>query len=71
MGESGEGLNVTHQTKKMNLASLLAFRDRFSLPLSDADVESLPYLKMHPDSEEYRFYKGSVKTWADIFGETT
>lgn len=55
MGESGEGLNVTHQTKKMNLASLLAFRDRFSLPLSDADVESLTYLKMHPDSEEYRF----------------
>src|SRR5690606_10071848 len=33
MGESGEGQNITHQQKKMAEESLLAFRDRFNIPL--------------------------------------
>src|SRR3954466_8290070 len=36
MGEAGEGQNITHQQKKMNEGALFAFRDRFSLDLSDA-----------------------------------
>src|SRR5204863_1707713 len=35
MGTAGEGQNITHQQKKMNEEALLAFRDRFELPLSD------------------------------------
>ena len=38
MGEAGEGQNITHQQKKMNEEALLAFRDRFGLPLTDEQV---------------------------------
>ena len=38
MGEAGEGQNITHQQKKMTEEALLAFRDRFELPLTDEQV---------------------------------
>src|SRR5437868_10281929 len=34
-GASGEGQMITHQAKKMTEDALLAFRDRFELPLTD------------------------------------
>lgn len=34
MGEAGQGRMTTHQQKKLERADLLAFRDRFALPLS-------------------------------------
>ena len=40
MGVSGEGQNITHQQKKMTEDALLAFRDRFSLPLTDAQARA-------------------------------
>jgi pyruvate dehydrogenase E1 component len=40
MGEAGEGQNITHQQKKMTESSLLAFRDRFELPLTDEQVRA-------------------------------
>ena len=39
MGEAGEGQNITHQQKKMAEDALLAFRDRFELPLTDEQAE--------------------------------
>ena len=39
MGVSGEGQMITHQAKKMTEAALLAFRDRFELPLTDEQVK--------------------------------
>ena len=41
MGEAGEGQNITHQQKKMNEEALLAFRDRFELPISDEEVDDV------------------------------
>ena len=38
MGASGEGQMITHQAKKMTEDALLAFRDRFELPLTDEQV---------------------------------
>ena len=38
MGVSGEGQMITHQAKKMTEEALLAFRDRFELPLTDEQV---------------------------------
>ena len=38
MGVSGEGQMITHQAKKMTEDALLAFRDRFELPLTDEQV---------------------------------
>jgi pyruvate dehydrogenase E1 component len=52
MGEAGEGQNITHQQKSMDLTSLKAFRDRFDLPITDEQVESLSFYKPAPDSPE-------------------
>jgi len=52
MGASGEGQNITHQQKKMNEESLLAFRDRFELPLTDDQVRGFAYYKPAGDSPE-------------------
>jgi pyruvate dehydrogenase E1 component len=53
MGEAGEGQNITHQQKKMGLEALRKFRDRFSIPVSDAQIEEIPFLKL--DDKERRY----------------
>ena len=50
MGVSGEGQMITHQAKKMTEAALLAFRDRFELPLTDEQVRDAEYYKPPDDS---------------------
>ena len=35
MGDAGEGQNITHQQKSMDIESLKTFRTRFDLPISD------------------------------------
>src|SRR5208282_1201139 len=52
MGESGEGQNITHQQKHMADASLVRFRDRFGLPLTDEPLGGLAVLLFDEDSEE-------------------
>lgn len=61
MGASGEAQNTAHQSKKMDLASLKQFRDRFNIPVTDEQMEGkkLPYLTFAPDSAEYKFLHGS------------
>ena len=58
MGEAGEGQNINHQLKKMSADAVRAFRDRFALPVSDAQLEDMPYLRPAPDSEEARYFSG-------------
>ena len=55
MGEAGEGQNTTHQQKSMDIESLKKFRDRFDLPLSDEQVESLSFYKPADDSPEMKY----------------
>jgi pyruvate dehydrogenase E1 component len=57
MGVSGEGQNITHQAKKMNEASLLAFRDRFELPLTDQQVRDAEYYKPPADAPEMQYLR--------------
>ncbi len=45
MGSWGQGKMTTHQQKKLDDEALMAFRDRFALPLTDAQVESLALLQ--------------------------
>ena len=33
MGEAGEAMNTTHNTKKMTTEQLIAFCDRFAIPI--------------------------------------
>jgi len=56
MGEAGEGQNINHQLKKMSADAVRAFRDRFSLPVADDQLEEMPYLKPAPDSDEGRYF---------------
>jgi pyruvate dehydrogenase E1 component len=55
MGEAGEGQNTTHQQKSMDIESLKKFRDRFDLPLTDEQVESLSFYKPAEDSPEMKY----------------
>jgi len=55
MGEAGEGQMTAHQAKKLDVDDLKAFRDRFNIPISDADIEGVPYYRPKPDSEEIRY----------------
>ena len=55
MGDAGEGQNITHQQKSMDIASLKAFRSRFDLPISDQEVESLSYYKPAKGSPELQY----------------
>jgi pyruvate dehydrogenase E1 component len=55
MGEAAQGRMTTHQAKKLDSAGLLAFRDRFALPMSDADTQALTFYKPADDSAELKY----------------
>ncbi|MBN8480151.1 MAG: pyruvate dehydrogenase (acetyl-transferring), homodimeric type [Xanthomonadales bacterium] len=55
MGGAGESQNITHQQKKMDDAAVRAFRDRFNIPVSDADLPSVPYYHPGKDSPEVQY----------------
>jgi pyruvate dehydrogenase E1 component len=57
MGEAGEGQNITHQQKKMTNAALLAFRDRFQIPISDEQVADAAFYKPPDDSAEMHYLR--------------
>ena len=55
MGAAGEGMNITHQQKKMTAEQVKVFRDRFSIPVPDSDIENLPFYKPADDSPEMQY----------------
>jgi pyruvate dehydrogenase E1 component len=57
LGKGGEGQMVAHQQKKLSEEDLRAFRDRFHIPVSDEDIERLPFRKPEEDSEEIRYLR--------------
>jgi len=57
MGSAGQGKMTTHSQKKFESADILGFRDRFNLPLSNEQAESLAFFKPADDSPELRYMK--------------
>jgi len=55
MGEAGQGLNATHQQKKMQVEQLKKFRDHFKLPIPDDAIEHVPYLTFDEGSKELEY----------------
>ena len=55
MGEAGEGQNITHQQKSMDIESLKKFRSRFDLPITDKEVEELKFYKPESNSAEMMY----------------
>ena len=57
MGQAGQGKMTTHSQKKMDEEALIAFRDRFRLPLSDEDAKALRLIEPDPDAPEVRYLR--------------
>ena len=57
LGEAGEGRNVTHQQKKLNEAELRKFRDRFDIPIPDAQLADAPFYRPPEGSEELEYLR--------------
>ncbi|MEO5670820.1 MAG: pyruvate dehydrogenase (acetyl-transferring), homodimeric type, partial [Ramlibacter sp.] len=55
MGAAGQGKMTTHSQKKMDESALLEFRNRFNLPISDAQATNLEFFKPAEDSPEMRY----------------
>ncbi len=57
MGSAGEALNPTHGTKKMDDEDVRAFRDRFQIPVSDAQLKDgdIPFFHPGKDSPEVEY----------------
>ena len=55
MGKAGEAKNTVHQTKKLADEDIKYIRDRFNIPISDAELESLPYYKPADDTPEMQY----------------
>jgi pyruvate dehydrogenase E1 component len=57
MGEAGESRMTVHQQKKLDVEALLRFRDRFALPIGDAEVEALAFYRPQDDSAEMEYLR--------------
>ena len=57
MGEAGEGKMITHGQKKLGEAALKQFRDRFNIPISDADLGSAPFYRPPENSPEMKYLR--------------
>ncbi|MBK1673564.1 pyruvate dehydrogenase (acetyl-transferring), homodimeric type [Ectothiorhodospira shaposhnikovii] len=55
MGSAGEGQMRAHQQKKLGMGELKTFRSRFSIPLTDDQVERMEYIKPPEDAPEMRY----------------
>ena len=55
MGEAGEGQMVAHQQKKLGEHALKSFRDRFNIPVSDEQLDKMPFLKLAKDGPEMTY----------------
>jgi len=57
LGEAGEGRNITHNQKKLKEDELIAFRDRFNIPISDEEAIKAPFYRFEKNSVEYKYLK--------------
>ena len=55
MGEAGEAQNTTHSQKSLGVEQMKVFRDRFNIPLSDEQLEDIPYITLADDSAEKKY----------------
>jgi pyruvate dehydrogenase E1 component len=55
MGKAGEGLNSTHQQKKLSDENLKEVRDRFNIQITDEEIAGLTFRKPAEESEELKY----------------
>lgn len=57
LGDAGEGRNIAHNQKKLDEDSLLEFRTRFGIPISDDEVGAAPFYKPAESSAELKYMR--------------
>ena len=57
MGAAGQGKMTTHSQKKLDDTDLIEFRNRFNLPLTDAQATGLAFYKPAEDSPEMQYLR--------------
>ena len=57
MGGAAQGRMTTHSAKKLDGDALIAFRDRFALPLDDTATQSLAFYRPADDSAELKYLR--------------
>lgn len=57
MGSAAQGKMTTHSHKKMGDVDLIEFRDRFNLPLTDAQAIAMDFFRPAEDSAEMRYLR--------------
>ena len=50
-------MNVAHNTKKLVEDQLRTFRDRFAIPVSDTEIEKIPFIRPAEDSPEMKYLR--------------
>src|SRR5881394_3623148 len=55
MGTAGQGRMTTHQQKKLDTDQLFAFRDRFALPLTDAQCDNCEFVRPAREAPEMAY----------------
>jgi pyruvate dehydrogenase E1 component len=55
LGETAQARNPTHQQKKLPAEGIRAYRDWLELPISDDDVDDLPFVRPAPESDEGKY----------------
>ena len=55
MGDAGEARNIAHQQKKISNDAMQRVRDRFRLPISDDEIETVPFYKPPSDAPEMKY----------------
>jgi pyruvate dehydrogenase E1 component len=57
MGSAAQGKMTTHSHKKMGEVDLIEFRDRFNLPLTDAQAAAMDFYRPAEDSPEMQYLR--------------
>ncbi|MCC7458668.1 MAG: pyruvate dehydrogenase (acetyl-transferring), homodimeric type [Nitrospira sp.] len=55
LGRAGEGKNTAHQAKKLNDDDIRYFRDRFNIPIADADLPKIPFYRPAEHTPEMKY----------------
>jgi pyruvate dehydrogenase E1 component len=61
MGGAGEAQNIAHQAKKMGADDLRAFRDRFDIPVTDEQLENIPFCRPPEGSAEANYLRDRMR----------
>ncbi len=55
MGESGEGMNISHQQKKLATDAMKKFAGRFDIPVTDEQIANCDFISFEEGSPEYNY----------------